>query len=391
MRNPVRRISIETWPVSNTKARSANGSAFSLSFVVIAGIAAASLAGALSPARTPTLPNARPAGATSTATAVVSHELARVSLPGPVYDLTYDAARNSMWFVHMALGSSSTLFEYSFSDGSLRPWMLPAADYNGFVSRVRLAPDGSVWLNQLYSIIRFDPASGSITQLDLPQEDEDAISSALSPDNPSPGTWPSAITIEADGTVLISRHNVRSLVAVSPDDRVAARLPLPDGVVGPVDLADVEGTVYMASPDGIAAMSENGTAVLLTGPGAFHLARNGSDVLGIGPTSVVIASKKAVSVLRTDGGSAKDLGALSADSAFLWRRDLPAVQKVDRTGAITSVLKFSTTQQTRVRPNGQVATWLDSDVVTAMATDSAGSLWAVEVTATGTYLVHLEI
>jgi hypothetical protein len=374
---------------NEARTRAANGSALSVPFIVIAGLAAATLAGAVSPARTQPATNAVVPYAGSTAAA--GHEITRVSLPGPVYDLTYDTARNSMWFAHMALGSPSTLFEYSLSDGSLKPWALPAADYNGFVTRVRLAPDGSIWLNQLYSIVRFDPASESVTQLNLPQADTDAISSALSPDNPSPGTWPAAITVEANGTVLISRHNVRSITAISPDERVLGRLALPSGVVGPVDLADVDGTVYVASPNVIAAVSEDGNAVPLIGPGVFHLARNGSDVLGIGPTSVVMGSKTAVSVLRTDGGSAKDLGVLSADYAFLWRRDLPGVQKVDRTGAITSVLKFSTTAQTRDRPNGQAATWLDSDQVTAMATDSVGSLWAVEVTTTGTYLVHLDI
>lgn len=228
--------------------------------------------------------------------------LARISLSGLAYDLTYDATRNALWFAEMSLGGPSTLYEYRLADDTLTEWPLPQAGYNEFVTRVRVAPDGSVWLNQLYSILRVDPRDGSIGKLQLAQTDPDAIASALSPDNRFPGTWPAAIAIEANGTVLVSRHNVTSLLEVTSGLAAGGRLELPTGVVGPSDIADVDGVVYWATPKRVGATTEAGAPEAVSGLGATRLTSSGHLVLALGTTSIQTLSPAAASAWPSTGG-----------------------------------------------------------------------------------------
>jgi len=319
--------------------------------------------------------------------------LARTALPGPAYDLTYDATRDSLWFAQMSLGGPSTLFEYRHKVEALNSWPLPQADYNGFVTRVRVAPDGAVWLNQLYSIVRFDPTNGTYRVLHLAQEDADAVASALSPDSRSPGTWPAAIAIDASGTVLVSRHNVASLLEVSTGVTASGRISLPAGVVGPSDIADVADNVYWVTPNGIGTVSGTGAAAgrALSGIGASRLTYAGQRLLAIGPESIQVLSPSGAAALPSTAGSPSDLAVATPEGAYVWRRESALIQKIDGSGSATAVLQFATFPAEGPQPNGATETALDSGTITAMAIDATGSLWCIEVDGGAAYLVHFSL
>jgi hypothetical protein len=161
-----------------------------------------------------------------------------LKLPGDTYQLTYDPQGDSLWFSVMSPAGPGTLYRYTLSDGSLDDWALPDSDGNGFFSEIRLGPDGSVWINQDYRVIRFEPSTGHMTSIDLELQVKGAMPGALDPGDPLPGTWVSGIAPDGGGA-LIARNHVPFLTRLSSDLQLVGQIPLPDGFDGARDVASL--------------------------------------------------------------------------------------------------------------------------------------------------------
>jgi hypothetical protein len=164
-----------------------------------------------------------------------------LSLPGDTYQLTFDAARDAMWFAVMSPGGPDTLYSYNVKDGRLTDWPLPDSDGNGFMSEIRIGSDGAVWITQDYRVIRFEPSTGETASLDLSTQVEGALPGAVDPGNPLPGTWVSAVAPDAEGGALVARNHVPFLTRLSSALKVRGTLPLPDGFDGTRDIAGLPG------------------------------------------------------------------------------------------------------------------------------------------------------
>jgi streptogramin lyase len=316
-------------------------------------------------------------------------ELAKVDLPGPVYDLAYDRASNSLWYAYMTSGAPDALYRYDITTGHVAKWPLPPTDHNGFLERVALAPDGSVWVTEEYSVVRVDPVSGGVAAHTFPVADADALSAAL---QTSPGTWPSAITFDSQGLAMVARHNVKSLVRLNSSLSVVDRIQLPAGMVGPGDLVDSNGVVYAApyTGDGQAVVfSEKGVLIGTTAQKVSRFSVSGGEVASIGTTGLsrVRADASMASWLPRPGGTSLDLLALTDGGAAVYEYGPGAIEWVSPAGAVEGRLALAAVLIQVGIPFGTPETVLGRHEVGAIAADKAGSIWYVD--ATSSQLVHV--
>ena len=202
--------------------------------------------------------SASPVGTSSLSSAVASSiatpapsssssavELAKIKLTAPAFGLAYDQARDSLWYADME-SSQPTLYQYNIASGKTAQRPLPPGSDSGVLDHVVLAPDGSVWVTTGYRIVRVDPASGSVLTHTFPLDDPDANSAALDGNAESPGTSDSGDHLHGAGLALLARHNVTSLVGHRRLLNLVDRIPMPASMVGPGDLAYLNGVIYAA-------------------------------------------------------------------------------------------------------------------------------------------------
>ncbi|MGD0247903.1 MAG: hypothetical protein ABSB75_02515 [Candidatus Limnocylindrales bacterium] len=319
-------------------------------------------------------------------------ELAKVDLPGPVYDLAYDRVSNSLWYVYMTSGAPAALYRYDIATGHVATWPLPPTDHNGLLERVALAPDGSVWVTEDYNVVRVDPGSGAVLTHSFPLADSDATSAALDPNNPSPGTWLSAIAFDSQGSAMVARHNVKSLVRLNSSLSVIDRIQLPAGMVGPGDLVDSNGVVYAAPYTGVGpavVFSEKGVLIGTTAQKVSRFSVSGGEVASIGATGLsrVRADASLASWLPRPGGSPKDLLALTDGGAAVYEEGPCVIEWISPAGAVEGRLALPAVPIQMGIAGGTPKTVLSYHEVGAIAADKAGSIWYVD--ATSSQLVHL--
>lgn len=312
-------------------------------------------------------------------------EIARVKLPGPVYDLAIDAPRNALWFAYMAPDSDDALYRYDIASGTLSQWPLPPTDHNGFLERVAVAPDGGIWVTEEYSIVRFDPSASTMATHTFAEADSDATAGALSPNDPSPGTWPASIAFDTAGNTLVSRHNVRSLVRLDAELHVLASLKLPAEMAGPGDLIDVDGLIYAAPYAGFGntvIFSESGTIRGSAAAGTVRFATRDGQVFSVGSGGLVAISQSAeVSRLLPSEGSPNDRVAPTADGAVVYLDGAGLIEEVSRDGTAIASMTLVNVPVVVGNPKGVPVTAYSRDEVGAIASDSRGSIWYVDVTA----------
>jgi streptogramin lyase len=217
-------------------------------------------------------------------------EFQRIALPGAVYDMAFDSQRDAIWFAYMLSGEVDYLYRFDVATADLSRIELPPTDHNGFLGRVVISPDYSVWLTEEYRVVRFDPTTGGIQSLKLPVADADAFNSG------SPGTWPTAITFDSEGRALVARHNLASLLRLDSALRQVGRVPLPKGYGSLSDVLEADGLIYAAADDGrqgVAVLHEDGSVAEQTSFAAYHLFSGTSGVLGLGQSGAALLAPEA--------------------------------------------------------------------------------------------------
>ena len=155
--------------------------------------------------------------------------------------LAFDPARNAIWYTSMNEQGPAQLYEANSSTGRTEAqFTLPDAASTGLFSVVRVAGDGSVWVAEPYALVRVDPATSSVTAIDLPV----AVTGTIK-DAPDPGTWISAMTVTSD-SVLVGRDNLPFLQQWSLGLQPEADVPLPPGDSGPESLTTTKAGVEIA-------------------------------------------------------------------------------------------------------------------------------------------------
>ena len=321
-------------------------------------------------------------------------DLATIKLPGPVFDLSYDQARDSLWYAYLA-PNQPALYQYNLASGKTAQWPLPPGDDSGVLDRVVLAPDGSVWVATAYRVARVDPVTGSVLTYTFPLADPDANSAALDPNALSPGTWISAITFDGADVALIARHNVTSLVGLDASLNLVDRIPMPASMVGPGDLAYSNGVIYAApfhgSGPGI-LFSEQGVLVGTTTQLVDGFSVSGSTVAAMGPDGLYRVGSDASTTPwgpANQGGSPFDRFVLTAGGAAVYRYSPGLVEWITPDGGVDGRLALPSVQLMVTNPLGGTVPAYQQDQVGAIASDATGSIWYVDISSSELINVHL--
>ncbi len=332
-----------------------------------------------------------PLGNGSPAAPQAAAELKRITLPGAVYDLTFDQARNSLWFAYMSSGAA-TLYRYDISTGMTTGVLLPPTDHNGYLERVAVGPDGAIWLTEEYMVVRYDPTSQVTRSIKLAEADADATPTALARTDPSPGTWPCAITFDSGGRALVARHNVKSLLRLDSSLGITGRVPLPFGIVDPANIVDFDGRVYVAAYGGTgrgATMDEQGGAAAIGPVGAIQFAEGPLGVVSLGSAGLSWLTPGSASVGFSVQAGPLDKVALARTGAVVYSQNLGVITKVTTSATIASEYKMAGSSVQVMNPLGQLIRATAVDSVGAMAVDSNDSIWIVDISNTAAELVQL--
>ena len=314
--------------------------------------------------------------------ATALHEIVRVKLPGPIYDLAFDPPRDSLWFAYMSGNSPDALYRYDIGSGQLSNWPLPPTDHNGFLERVVIAPDGAVWVTEDYSVVRFDPSTSKMAAFTFAEADPDATPTALT-SSPSPGTWPSAIAFDSMGNALVSRHNVTSLIRLDSTPTVIGRLALPAGMAGPGDLVDVGGVIYAAPYAGhgdLEIFDEYGASIRNVAPGCVRLAIQSTQVLCIGSGLVAVSPTASVVQLSPAEGSPANRISPIRDGVAVYLDGPGVIQEVSPAGSVLAQYATANVPLTVNNPKGIPETVYSRVDVSAIAGDAHGTIWYADVT-----------
>jgi streptogramin lyase len=318
-----------------------------------------------------------------------------IHLPGPVYSLAYDGPRNSLWYADMTPGEEDALYEYHVGTGEVTRWELPSTDHNGYMDPVVVAPDGTIWLTEDYTVVRFSPTTGAIQSRRLDINDPDAKASALSRDDMSPGTWPSAISFDSQGRALVARHNVNAIIVLDATLSEVARVRIPAMTHGPGDLIDNNGALYLTAylGDGPSyVLNEQGTPLRTLPAGLGRLSARGHEVVGVGPGGSVELSQQTGQRASTmaNEGTTDDLVAATDSGSVAYLRG-PGV--IERFLGGTSVARFGLTGQAMTirGPGGAAVNVNMSNDVTALAVDGNNSVWFIDRFGGSTSLTHIAL
>jgi hypothetical protein len=319
------------------------------------------------------------------------------SLPGTVYSMAYDPARNALWYavwhlteplptpvrtpmngttdvpmarpVPMALPlvSAAVLFEASAETGQVVasfPFKNPVID-SGLGDAIRVAPDGSVWIAESHALIRVDPSSGNESTISLPSAAPGAVKTPA-----DRGSYATSLTF-TNSSVMLARNDVPYLQQWSLSMKPLANVPLPAGVAGPTDMTATSGGIAMKAP--FAAVGAVGSVVVGGQILVKYPAGTGEPLTPSGA-----ALEPQYLVVRPDGEtvnlvSIADKPLLTVDfgeqGAITWQ---PA------SGPALSILWPSSSGEVR-NPLGQEASTASGPQVTAAVLPPNGTLWIVGV------------
>lgn len=319
-------------------------------------------------------------------------ETDRIALPGAVYDIVFDRGRAALWFAYMSGNPEDALYRYDVASGLLSHWALPPTDHNGFLERVSVAPDGSIWVTEDYSVVRFDPATSRLTSHTFEEADPDAAPSALDPTALSPGTWPAAIAFDSQGNALISRHNVSSLTRLDAALNVVGRVSLPSNMLGPGDLLDVDGLIYAAQYAGngdAIAFSESGEVKSDVGPGVVRFSSVAGRVVSIGVSGVAAVNPEGSAPIGgSPEGSVADRVVATNDGAVTYRDGAGTFEAISAEGTVRAALTLKTVPVEVTNPLGEPVKGFERAQVGGLASDADGSVWYLDVSTSA--LVHLQ-
>jgi hypothetical protein len=306
----------------------------------------------------------------------------RLALPGEVYSMAFDQARNRVWFAAFNISEPDHLLAVDAATGKVvEDVSLPDVENNGFTSDIKIASDGSVWLTEPYALVKYDVVAGRVSSAALTQDP-----SAPTADTPEAlaGSWASSFAF-LSGRVVLARNGVSYLTTFDWNLTELQRLPLPRGPQGAAHMASDGKSVYLtgsyASPtDDIWVLDSLGQ-VSLTAIKGRRLAEAFNRVLAAGASDLAVDVATGNQILPGTGGSANDLASADASGGAV-AYDAKANQLVRvRNEAVVGRYSLGTQPITVTNPFGQPIKTFTKSKISAVAADADGSVWYVDATA----------
>jgi hypothetical protein len=278
-----------------------------------------------------------------------------------VYEIAAGSDGSTLWFAEFD-GVRVVLHQFDTATGRDTPHALGASSASGIGAHVRQGPDGAIWVSDDYAVFRYDPTRDLASRITLPLRVPGALSGALDPSDPLPGTWVSALAFDTEGDLLLARNHVPYLQVLSPAGRIVGRVTLPEGY------------------DGLSDLMKQGKDLLALA-GHTH-----TDELGIAPVDTKVGGVASVAgqLRAAIGGS---LRVFFADGGSVTSGDgQPTTWK--RADGTELPLPLPSRQLDITNPLGDPMNVTVRDDVTA-AVQVGDALWYVEQTSRGYALKHL--
>jgi len=299
-----------------------------------------------------------------------------VALPGAAGQPVFDSKRNAMWLLGGKDGGNLTIYRYDLARTSLTSSAVPGLIRDEARNRLSISPDGRLWISAGSRIAIYDPDSNQVHFSAFSIADPDIQADPLTG---QPNAWIAGIAFDADGTALVARNWVKSLLRLNGSMSELGRIQVSDGFPMTGDVVVAGGRVFVGvDPDAglvigvdasgtgtlpnvkfsATAMAAVGDRVLLTGTPPSWFTADGAPAAMIGP---VLAS--ADLVVGWPGG-------ISA----LYDRAAGELQWRDAAGRVSAQAVY---------PAGK------APQIVTLAFDGSGRLWAVESAAGSNSLVRL--
>lgn len=330
----------------------------------------------------PMAPSVSPAPSMSSGTAAV--ELGRFPLGGSVSRLAYDSTRDAIWFAFFDVTGPDFLYRVDAATGQRTQYSIPDTDYNGYLTTIRVATDGSVWFNEPYRMVRFDPVTQTSRALDLAVDDPSALPDALNPGNPVPGTWISAFAFLGTG-VAMARTNDPHLYLLDQNLKVTGTISVPRTYAGALDLtADPVGDGLYVLPGlgrsgGVALLSRTGTVLSNLGLQGRRLQSSGSSVLlsGTRDGGTWLTGVPSGAPVQGSTFSGDSLAVPSANGDTILYNATNGILERVGAGRIISSLALAQSDVFVPRPGGDV-TAHSVPLVNDLVTDDHGVTWYID-------------
>lgn len=313
------------------------------------------------------------------ATDLVAQVLMTIQTPAPTYDLEFDRSRNRIWYSTLQTAGPDSLNWTDVASGEGGSVELPSTEYNGFVSETKLASDGAVWVSEPYRLVRFEPESGELRVLDMPDVATEFGVQPPGSGEPLSGSWISSIATDGPNAI-VSRNSLLDVVWVDEQMGIEKSVSVDADHSGAMDMVVSEGYLYITagytSSAGVTAIElatgrafpRSGAATSLDTEAGIVLASGAGRVDELGPSSdrVIAPASDAVVVGGLNGILAEmsslrgSVRVISSDGATLWEYVIPAVE-----GYVTNPLGH----EVKVRGRSQLA---------AVVVDADGHVWAAD-------------
>ena len=286
------------------------------------------------------------------------------ALTGPVSQLVADTARNAIWFLGGRAGGPVELYRYDVAKASLTKRSIEGSTYDAVQNRLALGPDGRLWIGAGQSLIVYDPGSDSQLSVSLPAADGDP-DVQTDPTTGKPDPWVAGIAFDGDGTALIARNWVSSLLRVDASLKVLPdRVEISDGFAMNGGLAVAGGRVYViADPTQDFGFSADATGAGGRADAKFQAAAMvavGDRVLVAGSPPSWLAANGGGAMIAPVMSSADLVAAGPNGTCVLYDSATGKAQWRDKDGKVSLQGAFAT------KPT----------YVTAIALDAQGQLWA---------------
>jgi streptogramin lyase len=306
-----------------------------------------------------------------------------IALPGEAYDLAVDGTGDRLWLAVMRRDGQDELVSVNTESGRLESWLLPDSAYGGYVSRVRVAADGSVWISQPYRLVRFDPSTNRMSSIDFALDAEGAFADALDPGNPLPGTWISAIGARGS-QMIVARNNVPFLDVYGADMGLRERIPVPDELAGAQDIATGAGGAIWAisgptAQRAIVQIDRGGHVVRYETGGGARLETDGSDALTTGVTEGLtrLRADSSVPIGIESGRSDDSRFAVSGSTIDIYDAASGTITRFVGSDAVGS-LDLGSQAIEVLTPNGGFVQGYIRPRVNDLALDGRGRLWYLD-------------
>jgi WD40 repeat protein len=299
-----------------------------------------------------------------------------VVLPGPVGPPVFDSRRNAMWLLGGQDGGNLTIYRYDLTTASLTSSAVSGVIRDAARNRLAIAPDGRLWISAGSRIAIFDPHNNRTHLGGFSVADPDIQNDPLTG---QPNAWVAGIAFDADGSALVARNWVKSLLRLNGSMSEIGRIQVSDGFPMTGDVVVAGGRVFVGvDPDSglVIGVDASGSATLPS----FKLTAAG--LAAVGDKALIAGSPPAW--FEPDGSSQLMIGPVLASAdlvagcpggvSALYSRAAGEIQWRDADGRVSSQVLVPADKVPQIK---------------TLAFDGSGRLWAVESAAGFYSLVRL--